>query len=1835
MQRPRSRRVAPGCLLTLFLLTAGLLPPSSWAYELCTTINGGLNPGQEIYAGVTANFIGSGSGAFHYRVGIDEEANVNGGHTLRLVHGADAQGEGGTLFFQTTNAFFKTHYEGNGGIDIADVSGPTIPLTPLFIFGGTTCRDSEVYVIPAGVENSTEVCDGLDNDNDATVDDVPGGCNAQPIPVTGTNPPQTALDSVTHAVNECPSSSGGPVLPCTGNTFNTRFGFEARSLPLFEVSSPGIPLRLALHYNNRNERPSAIPGRWFTNFDISLTLTQASGPARVAVSWPDGTQSLYETPSGTIFTGVLSDGSFVEEFFGGGKVLGWDLHYRDGLVFHFSAAGILQSITDGKSTTGNTLTIAHEDASKPSIPTKINDNYGHEIVLAYGTSGPELGSLVSITEPGGGVYDLAYQDFLLKTVTLPAPDPGKPRPSYELTYEDLPGFDQGEYKGNLTRIQFHPDAANPDVMNDRVIGKWNYDHSSRVESEEGPGGALGKTVDYNASNTVVTDARGNATTYGFDFASGLTLTTTAPCESCAGGTATSTLVRNAQGQITSRTDFRGTQTTWANHDLNGDPGTVTQAVSTPEMRTTTFTYHPELHTPLSIVRPSAVPTGTNKVTIFDYEDPATAPADPPLNPSADLNPADFNDPANLTRLVHRVIESGWTRDVAGSAVRVAHVTKFTYDSLGRVTNIDGPRSSTPNDDTDFAYYADDPGQGAKRGQLQKVTNALGQETTFNSYDALGNVLSVTDPNGLVTTFTYDAAGRVRTITQVGAGVDGGGQPIDLVTEYVYEANGNLDYIRLPRGNFINYQFDAADRLVSITRTATEPPSPTDTPAGETLRYGYDSEGNRTREEVAPGVSAPEVRFTEFEYDALNRLAKVFNPVFGELPSATVFRRSTYDANGNRTALALLKDAGTTQLRHTAFAFDPLNRLEDVTQDDGSPSGVTTAYVYDVQDNLRTLTDGKSHDTDYATDDFGRQVEVVSPDTGTTRFEYDPAGNLIEKSQNALVTQYTYDALNRLTLVHFPSASSQDLAYTYDTHADAPPKENGVGRLVRITDASGRTYFSYDKRGNVALEERQQGSAVLNTTYAWDENGNLIVIKYPSGRKVTYNYYNAPNDQPILVGMVYQGQNQALATGITYEPFGSLASLRNGNGLKETRTYDAAGQIDLLSVAPDTGSPVLSLDYTFDETGNITSIADPQDAQKNKSYTYDALDRLDTASIGGLGSFDYDYDAVGNRTREEHDMAVTTYTLISTNNQIGTLSGATTADFEYDDHGNTTTDGTLTFTYHPTHQLKEVTDQAPTVLGSYQYDGQSRRMAKTAQGLTRLFAYDTSAQMLGEYDDAGNVLKEYAYLGTQRLVMVDHDRDDEGVRDEADNCSAVQNVDQVDGDTDLLGDVCDSAPSNPDRDGDGLLDGQEDADKDGQVSAGETDPDNEDTDGDTFSDGDEVTAGTDPLNPNSYPGAPSAIPALSVMGVVIFLVLFAVGRFWTLRRRWSKVGRGMDLMVLALGLTLMAPQAVTPQGGGAPERVLYIHTDHIGTAQKLTDVAQQVVWEAQAEAFGKTTVTAQSTVFNLRFPGQYEDRETGLFYNYLRTHNPGTGGYLQPDPLGVVTGANVYAYVDSNPLRRFDPTGEFFTPDTILDAGFLIYDAYRLFADNVFGSCENLGTNLSALGADSLAFIIPAVTGAGVGVRAAARAAEAELRASKTAAALRRAEQAADIGSLTKGAGPTTSMSAARGGAGPVWLGQIGEELAGITGPKSRIPSATGTADFRVPDELTDTALREVKNVQRLRTGGRAGDQLRDFSEFARPRGLECVLCVRQGTQISPRSQQFLDELGFVVERKLP
>ncbi|MDP3284134.1 MAG: RHS repeat-associated core domain-containing protein [Desulfobacterales bacterium] len=105
------------------------------------------------------------------------------------------------------------------------------------------------------------------------------------------------------------------------------------------------------------------------------------------------------------------------------------------------------------------------------------------------------------------------------------------------------------------------------------------------------------------------------------------------------------------------------------------------------------------------------------------------------------------------------------------------------------------------------------------------------------------------------------------------------------------------------------------------------------------------------------------------------------------------------------------------------------------------------------------------------------------------------------------------------------------------------------------------------------------------------------------------------------------------------------------------------------------------------------------------------------------------------------------------------------------------------------------------------------------------------------------------------------------------------------------------------------------------------------------------------------------------------------------------------------------------------KMYYYGNDQLGTPQIMTDSTNTVVWEADYKPFGEAEVNPNSTVVNnFRFPGQYYDAETGLYYNWHRFYDPKMGRYVSADPIGLEGGINLYTYVLNNPIRRIDPSG---------------------------------------------------------------------------------------------------------------------------------------------------------------------------------------------------------------------
>jgi RHS repeat-associated protein len=408
---------------------------------------------------------------------------------------------------------------------------------------------------------------------------------------------------------------------------------------------------------------------------------------------------------------------------------------------------------------------------------------------------------------------------------------------------------------------------------------------------------------------------------------------------------------------------------------------------------------------------------------------------------------------------------------------------------------------------------------------------------------------------------------------------------------------------------------------------------------------------------------------------------------------------------------------------TYYDYDPLSRLEEVIQ----PGDIHTLYDFDSHDNLVAVTDGNGNSTTFVLDDKGRVYQERSPDSGTTTYQYDPVGNMtVRTDARGITVSYSYDALNRLTLVNFPTDT--DFLYTYDTC------NNGKGRLCQVVDQSGTTTYSYSPKGKLAQEDRLILGVNYTTGYQYDGNGNLEVLTYPSGRTVRYVYDDA--DQPTDVLTTSPGgAEQTVASSISYYPFGPSASMTHGNSLVRTAGYDLQYRVTNIQ----TGS-AQDLTYIPDPNGNLQDIINNLDSNKNKSFSYDSLNRL-YGTTGPWGNLSWTYDSVGNRLTYTDAAGTTNYSYYTDTNRLQALTGATSKTFSYTNAGNTETEDTRQYVYNENNRLTQISDGV--VIGEYTHNGYGQRVIKIVQGTTTVFLYDQNGTLIGESD--GVSFEEYIYL----------------------------------------------------------------------------------------------------------------------------------------------------------------------------------------------------------------------------------------------------------------------------------------------------------------------------------------------------------------------------------------------------------------------------------------------------------------------------------------------------------
>ena len=235
---------------------------------------------------------------------------------------------------------------------------------------------------------------------------------------------------------------------------------------------------------------------------------------------------------------------------------------------------------------------------------------------------------------------------------------------------------------------------------------------------------------------------------------------------------------------------------------------------------------------------------------------------------------------------------------------------------------DGPRTDV-NDITTIDYYAPDAvcdgGHFGCRGQVMRITNALGHATDIRRYNAHGQVEQLIDANNLVTTLTYDS--RQRLISRV-VGAES--------TTYRYDAAGQLIQLIRPDGSSMDYAYDDAHRLIAVSDSL-----------GNAIRYTLDAAGNRTRAEIFDATNTL-AQTRQQEFDALNRLWKIVG-------AQNQVTELAYDASGN------LKQTTNPLLHISTRQFDTLDRLIQAND----PMGGQVLQSLDAFGQITRITDPKA------------------------------------------------------------------------------------------------------------------------------------------------------------------------------------------------------------------------------------------------------------------------------------------------------------------------------------------------------------------------------------------------------------------------------------------------------------------------------------------------------------------------------------------------------------------------------------------------------------------------------------------------------------------------------------------------------------------------------------------------------------------------------------------------------------------------------------------------------------------------------------------------------------
>jgi RHS repeat-associated protein len=650
-----------------------------------------------------------------------------------------------------------------------------------------------------------------------------------------------------------------------------------------------------------------------------------------------------------------------------------------------------------------------------------------------------------------------------------------------------------------------------------------------------------------------------------------------------------------------------------------------------------------------------------------------------------------------------------------------HTTTRSYSLAlagGYVTQVQNPDTNSPN----LSHHITSANYDFNSGLLSSSTDQNGQQTTY-TYDALFRLTAINYPDGGANTYSYPDAVTIERQRKIDSS--------PRWTDEFLKVDGLARQIRMITLNDETPSYDQIDTCYDLDGAIGFVSYPFQ---GAGFSTGRDCTGS-----VHPGDASV--------YDALGRVKQITHS------DGTAAATSYVGASTNT-----LDEGSGTLNRQRIFQTDGLGRLISVCEvtgtaligTGGTPSacsqdipatGFLTTYSFDTLGNMVSTTQGGLAARTFSFDSLGRLSSSNNPEAGNITFAYDADGLLISKvspkpnqtnSSITLTTTMVYDLNHRLRTKSF-SDSTPTSTFNYDeTTALGIPLTYTTGRDSSevVAGSIAGEVFSYDKIGRITINsqcapQNCSTGGMFPVVYTYDLAGNLTSQTNGANVTLTHSINRALRPTAISSSLADASHPGTLLSSCHYNAAGLLLSATFGNGVTETRTYDARHRILSATNGSIYSFSIPSGSTGYAGNGSILSASDSING--NWTYTYDAFNRLVGANQNaGQAVYSFDYDRYGNRWHQNGPHSLSVSFSASNNRMDG---------YSYDASGNLLNDGTTAYTYDGESRITSATNSIAGVT-NYSYRADGRRVRKSTASGTVDFVYDLAQHEVAEFSSTG-------------------------------------------------------------------------------------------------------------------------------------------------------------------------------------------------------------------------------------------------------------------------------------------------------------------------------------------------------------------------------------------------------------------------------------------------------------------------------------------------------------------